>query len=346
MYISGISSVASALAVMLQDSTLNYPDNAGCCRSAGSVLLNFILHGINYKLIVIICIIILVLGWIQTKVLRAWREYTYRKLFERVRKSLNRAIKTVGGGGATGAATAYTQLQTDLQCILGPLADVMAGVSSRYPWIGDVIGILDSNAAERDLDITLLQVRHCKASSCDHLKTPFAHSVTISGTAASNPSHSISTIQQPGIAPIAGVGIPGTGGIGLAGTPIDISKPPQRRFPIVLGSTHAFVDITLADVDKTTRFICDCAKSEGPTDLKDLTGAVPPPPGVPPGPVLEHPFGSITKGEWRGVSKRKPNPGELGKFYAKKIAELNVSWTEDNVISFLHSLHDHMHKNR
>jgi hypothetical protein len=221
----------------------------------------------------------------------------------------------------------------------------LAGSSAKYPWIAELIDLLDPKAVARDLDLALLQARYCEANDCDHLKTPLMHTITISGTAANNPAHGITTIQQPGVAPVGPMLIPGAP-VAVAGNPVPIDQPGQRRFPILLGSTHAFVEVGIKDIPRGTRIICDCPKSKTADDLTALTGSAKPPPGVPHNPVLTQPFGSVTPGQWQGLFKRAPKPNEEEKFYAKKIAILNANWTEENVLKFLRRLYKAMHQNR
>jgi len=278
-----------------------------------------------------------------------WRTFRYKKIFEAARKKINTAVQAIGAGSSPVAV--HGLLMADLGVILGPLAKVVAGATLAHPWVEDLVNVLDPNAPARKYDLELLQVRYCVANKCDHLKTPFQHTITISGTAASNTPHSITTIQQPGVAPVGGVSIPGANVPGvtppspfLAGSAIPLNTPAQRRFPIIVGQTHAFVEVNIQDLDGKTRFICDCPSSNGFVDLKDLTGAIPAPPAVPaapgPGPVLRGPFATPA---WPGLNKRTPSASEMARFYSKAISQLNATWTEKNVVEFLKDLHKQMH---
>lgn len=295
----------------------------------------------------LVLIALLTLMWILIE--PQWREARYKRLFERARKKISAAVQAIGAGHP--AVAVHGQLMSDLRQILGPLASILAGPTLAYPWVQNLVELLDTQAPARKYDLELLQVRYCVANKCDHLKSPFQHTITISGTAASNHPHHITTIQQPGIEPVVAVGIPGANVPGgapptpfLAGSPIPLNTPAQRRFPIVVGQTHAFVEVNIQDMDGKTRIICDCQQSMGMVDLKELTGAIPPPPSAPgapgPGPVLRGPFAGSS---WPALYKRTPNTPELSRFYAKAISDLNANWTEKTVVSFLKDLHKQMH---
>ena len=316
-------------------------------RQECKVATQFALRGVMKSWLILLALALIGALWLFLE--PRWRAFRYKRLFERAREKINTAVQAIGAGSSPVAV--HGLLMADLGVILGPLAKVVAGATLSHPWVEDLVSVLDPNAPARKLDLELLQVRYCLANKCDHLKSPFQHTITISGTAASNHPHHITTIQQPGIEPVGAVGIPGANVPGgapptpfLAGSPIPLNTPAQRRFPIVVGQTHAFVEVNIQDMDSKTRIICDCPSSTGFVDLKELTGAIPPPPSVPgppgPGPVLRGPYSTPA---WPGLNKRPPSPTELGRFYSKAISSLNASWTEKNVVGFLKDLHKQMH---
>ena len=281
--------------------------------------------------------LILVLSVLWFAIDPVWREFRYRRLHAAVRKQINDAVRQIGSG--TPPVTAHRQLAANLNNLIGPLLELAAGLSPTTPFIEHLIHIVDPNAPERSLDLELLQVKYCFAHNCDHLQTPFKHEILITGSAASNPNHSIFTIQQPGIQPVGPVPIPGVPN--LAGAlHFPLNTPQERRFPIIVGQSQAFVDVEIQDMDRNTRIICDCQKSQGPVDLKDLT-----PPkitvGTPgPGSVLQ---GAMASGTWPAVKKRKLNAIEETRFYSTAISNLNGSWIEKDVVNFLKRLHKTMH---
>lgn len=277
--------------------------------------------------------LILVLSVMWFAIDPVWREFRYRRLHAAVRKQINDAVRQIGSG--TPPVTAHRQLAANLNNLIGPLVELAAGVSPTTPFIEHLVQIVDPNAPERSLDLELLQAKYCFAHNCDHLGTElytnnaFKHQIHFKGTAASNPPHHITTIQQPKIAP---VGPRPIGAGAIVGAPYPLGDPASRRFPIVIGQSHAFVEVEITDIDSQTRIICDCQKSRGPVDLKDLT-----PPKIMaggPGPVL-----SMVA----SLSKRPLNTIEETRFYSKAISDLNGSWIEKDVVNFLKRLHKTMH---
>jgi len=289
--------------------------------------------------------LILVLSVLWFAIDPVWRVQRYKRLHAGVRKKINEAVRDVGSGMSS--ETVYSRLAVELNNLIGPLVELAAGVSPTTPFIQHLVQIVDTNAIERSLDLELLQAKYCFANNCDHLgtelhtKNAFKHQIHFKGTAASNPPHHITTIQQP---EIAAVGPRPIGAGAIVGAPYPLGDPASRRFPIVIGQSHAFVEVDITDIDSQTRIICDCQQSHGPVDLKVLTGAFPPPPAVPgppgPGPVLQ---GAFTLGSWPGLSRRSPSTAEKAKFCSAAISKLNGSWIEEDVVNFLKRLHKTMH---
>jgi hypothetical protein len=329
-----LGSISSSLYGLLQplDDYGSASDVADCCRSVGNLLLYFIIHKINYPLLIIILTLGIGIYYVTSRTMAAWRDYTYRKLYATIRRSIDKAVRTVTTGNVQGA---FDELVAELKDALGPLADVLAvSTTGSYPWIGDLNALLNKDAVKWHLDLSLLQARWCYANDCAHLGSPHTHTLKLSGNEPNNPAHHVTTIQQPGTRPVTAVpaAITWTG----SGT---------HTAPAQFGQSYVIAELDIGGIAKDTRIICDCRKSKPREDLVKLTGSTAPAPPVPapPNPVLLNPFNGT---DWYGLAKRAPNAAEEQTFRRAKIVNLHNNWTEDNVLNFLRALYKAMHKHR
>jgi hypothetical protein len=305
----------------------NYGDVSGCCQqSLINIAIAFLRH-IDFKIPIEISIGSGTILFTWEKIKIRWRFWTYKNLYYHVRKLINYAIKSAM---TDGPEKAHRELSEGVKCALGPLHEVFFRSSTEHSWIKDVVDLIDERALENLLDLELIQASHCEANKCKHLGTPFSHYIYFEGALAENTPHSVRTVQTPGLGD-------------LGSQKIDLTDPKTRKFPIRLGNTHAFVDVGIGEIKGGVRIICDCENSSKLIDLKELTGASPPPPGVPKGPVFRH---QMTNRQWAGLQKRKPNAAERAKFCQANIAALHASWKEPTVVNFLADLHDAMHRYR
>ncbi len=335
----GLSTVQFAF-----DGSLGTSDTEQCCRPTIDALSDLLFVRLHIDLIVkfTLSATIAVTVWEQIK--QAWRTRLYENLAHKIKKAIDKAVRTVGAGGTSAATSAYRVLVEDLTALLGPLAPLLAGHSAHHGWIGSLASIVDQNAAKNKLDLQLVQVSHCQAKTCKRLGAPFDYNITISATAADTTPHAITTVRPPTITPAEPMGPPPWPPVNSR---IDITETKNRRFPIGIGNSSAFVEVDIKDVDGKARIICDCPTCGKLEDLIRLTGAVPHPPGpaAPVGPVLSQPFNRAT-GDWPGLKKRSPNDGELDRFYGSAISELHANWNSAAFVKVLRELHTAMHSHR
>jgi len=326
------------------DGALGATDTEQCCTPTIDALSDLLFVRLHIDLIVkfTLSATIAVAIWEQFK--QAWRTRMYENLAHKIKKAIDKAVRTVGAGGTSAATSAYRVLVEDLTALLGPLAPFLAGHSADHGWIDSLAAIVDQNAAKTKLDLQLIQVRYGQAKTCKRLGGPFDHAITISATAADATPRAITTVSPPTIAPAVPMSIPQWQ---VVNEVRDLTKPEGRSFPIAIGNSSAFVNVKIKDLDGKARIICDCSECTKMEDLISLTGAEPLPPGpaAPVGPVLSQPFDRTT-GDWPGLKKRGPNEGELDRYYAGAISALHKNWHSASFVKVMRELHTAMHSHR
>jgi hypothetical protein len=338
-----LSISASAIQIAMDGSLGGY-DSDQCCRPTIDALTDFLFVRLRLDLVVKFVLSAAVTIVISEQFKKPWRLRRYENLGWKIKAAIDKAVRTVGAGGTMPATSAYKVLVDDLTRLLGPLAPLLAGHSAHHGWVGSLAAVLDPNAAKNKMDLQLIQVSHGSANKCQRLGAPFNHAITISATAADTAAHPITTVTPPTITPANPVPMVGGPVVNAAH---NITSPGDRKFPIVIGNSHAFVEVKIKDVDGKARVICDCPSCTSMDDLITLTGAIPLPPGppAPVGPVLSQPFNRMT-GNWPGLKKRCPNAGELERFYAAAISDLNANWHIGSFVKVMVELHATMHSHR